>query len=113
MELVGPDEMHLARQAGVVARAAQVVGERGDGGRELGGVVVDARPARQLPGRERGARRQAERRRRVSIHESRRTIGQRLQVRRVQEVGRPVRKERAAQLVDHDDEDVGAALGHR
>jgi len=45
MELVGPDEMHLARQAREIAGAAQVVGERGDGGRELGGVVVDARPA--------------------------------------------------------------------
>jgi hypothetical protein len=39
--------MHLARQAGLVARAAQVMGEGRDVGGEFGGVVVDPRAARQ------------------------------------------------------------------
>lgn len=39
VQLVGADEMHLARQAGVVARAAEVMGERGDGRREFCGVA--------------------------------------------------------------------------
>ena len=42
VQLVGADEVHLAGEAGLVAGAAQVVGEGRDVGGELGGVVVDA-----------------------------------------------------------------------
>ena len=42
MQLIGADEMHLARQAGVIPRAAQVVGIGGDITAELGRIVIDA-----------------------------------------------------------------------
>src|SRR3712207_7062635 len=42
VQLIRPHEMHLARQAGGVARAPQVVREGGYGGRELRRVVMDA-----------------------------------------------------------------------
>ncbi len=48
VQLVGADEMHLARQRGVIAGAAQVVGVGRDVGGEFGGVVVDPGAARQL-----------------------------------------------------------------
>jgi hypothetical protein len=106
-KLVGADEMHLARQAGLVARAAQVVGEGRNVGGEFGGIVVDPGAARQLPGHEARPPRRAERRGGVGVGEAHRAFGQRLQVRRVQPVGRPVREQRAVQLIDHQETGMG------
>ena len=46
VELVGPDEMHLARKAGRIAGAAQVMRIGRQVGGEFGGIVVDPRATR-------------------------------------------------------------------
>ena len=112
VQLVGADEMHLAGQARVVAGGAQMMRVGRDVGSELGGIVVDAGARRQLPAHEGGAARRAERRGGVVVGEARGARGQRLEMRHVQEVGRPIRKQRSVELVDHDDQDVGASA-HR
>ena len=48
MQLVGPDKVHLAGQAGAIARAPQDMGEGRDVGRKLAGVVKRADPGCQL-----------------------------------------------------------------
>ncbi len=110
VQLVGADEMHLARQRGEVARPAQVVGIGGDVRAELGGVVIDPGARGQLPRHERGPRRGAQRRGGIGIGESHRARGQFLQVRRMQPVRRAIGKQRAVQLIDHQHQDVRA--GH-
>jgi hypothetical protein len=60
VHLVGADEVHLARQAGEVARPPQVMRVGGDGGGEFGGVVVDAGAGGHLARHERRPRRGAE-----------------------------------------------------
>ena len=57
VQLVRPHEMHLARQAGPVAHHAQVMGECGDRGRKLGGIVIGPDLRHQLPGHEARPRR--------------------------------------------------------
>ena len=61
MQLVRPDEMHLAGKAGLVTCRPQMMGEGRDVGSELRGIVVDPRPAWKLPRHEGGACRRAER----------------------------------------------------
>src|SRR3546814_9695138 len=61
----------------------------------------------QQAGHEGCARRQAERARRVAASEAQRPLGERLQARRVQEIGRPVGTKRPAHLVHHEYQDVG------
>ena len=106
VKLVGADEVHLARQRRVIARAAQVVGVGGNVRGEFGGVVIDPRPFRQRPRHEGGAGGGAEGRGRVGIGEPRRAFREPPQVRGVQESGGAIGKERAGQLVDHEDEDI-------
>ena len=110
VQLVGADEVHLAREAGRVAGAAKVVGEGGQIGGELGGVVVDPGAARQQPGHEAGAARGAERARGVGVDEAGRAFGEAGEVRGVQERGRAVGEQGAGELVNHQDQDVRA--GH-
>jgi hypothetical protein len=52
MQLVRPAEVHLAAQGRLVTSTAQIMGEGGNLGRELGSVVVRADPGGQLPGHE-------------------------------------------------------------
>ena len=110
VQLVGADEMHFAGETGLVARAAQVMGKGRDGGGELGGIVINARARRQLPCHEAGPARRAERRGGIGVLEPGGARGKPLEVGRVQPVGGAVREERAVELVDHDDQDVG--FGH-
>jgi hypothetical protein len=112
VQLVGADEMHLAGQAGVIARPAQVMRVAGDGGGELGGVVVDPRARGQLPRHEARPPRRAEGARRIGVGKADRPFCQALEVGRVQPVGRPVGEQRAVQLIDHQHQDVGPP-GHR
>ncbi len=67
MQLVWADEMHLARQAGLVAGGAQMMREGRNVGGKFGGVVVDARAAGQLARHEGSARRCAERACRIGV----------------------------------------------
>ncbi len=78
VQLIRPDEMHLAGQAGVVAGGTQMMGEGRDGRREFGGIVIDPGTRRQLPAHERGAARRAERRGRIVVGKARRARGKRL-----------------------------------
>ena len=48
VQLVGANEMHLARETGLVARTAQVMRVGRGRGAELGRIVVDAGRRRQL-----------------------------------------------------------------
>ena len=112
VQLVGADEVHLAGQGGVVAGAAQVVGVGRDVRGELGGVVIDPGAARQGARHEGGAGGGAKRRGGVGVGKAHRPGGQGAQVRDMQEGGGAVVEERAGQLVDHQDQDIGF-VGHR
>ena len=106
VQLVRADEVHLPAQAGPVALEAQVVRERRDGRGELGRVVVHACARRQQPRHEGGARRRAERARRVGVLEDDAVLGERID-RRGPRHGMAVRpEERRRELIDHHDEDV-------
>jgi hypothetical protein len=61
MQLIGPAEVHLAGEGGLIARAPQVVGEGGHLGGIFGSVVVGANFRGQLAGEERKARWRAQR----------------------------------------------------
>ncbi len=111
MHLVRTHEMHLARQAGLIARAAQMMRIGRDIRRELGRVVIDTRDRGQLPRHEPAPPRRAKRRGRVAIGKPRRAGGQFLEIGRMQPVRRTIRKKCSIQLVHHDDQDIGA--GHR
>ena len=113
VQLVRADEVHLARKRRVIAGPAQVMRECRDRRDILCGIVIDLRPARQLPGHERGAGRGAERRGRIIVGEPRRAFGQRLHMRRVQKIRRAVGKQLSIELIDHDDEDIGLLRSHR
>ena len=65
VQLVGPDEVHLARDRGVVAGGAQRVHDGGRAGAQLGGVVIDPDAGGVAPGQHRRAGRRAQRKRRV------------------------------------------------
>ncbi|MNP49742.1 hypothetical protein D3C76_1439490 [compost metagenome] len=60
MQLVRAAEVHLARQGGAVAEAAQVVGVGRYVGGEIGGIVVGANLARQLAADQGEARRRTQ-----------------------------------------------------
>ena len=111
VQLIGADEMHLARKGRRIARPAQVVGIGRDVGAEFGGVVIDAGAAGQLAGHEARPPRRAEGGAGIGIGKPDRARGKRLQVRRVQPVGRAVGEQRSVQLIDHQDQDV-RLLGH-
>ena len=109
VQLVRPDEMHLSRQAGVVAGGAQMMRIGRDRRGEFGCVVVDARAGRQLAAHEGRPARRAERRCGIIVPEPCRPRRKRLQVWRMQEFGGTIRKKRAVELVDHDDEEIRPA----
>ena len=108
VHLVGADEMHLAAEAGVITCAAQVVRVGGQIRRKLGGIVVDAGDRRQFARHEARAARCTERRGGVAIAEPGGFRRQPLHVGGVKPVGGTVGEEGPVQLVDHDDEDIGA-----
>ena len=53
VELIRSDEVHFAGEAGAVAELAQIVGERGNRGRELRSVVIRADLGDELASHER------------------------------------------------------------
>ena len=110
VQLIGADEMHLARQAGLIARTPQMVGVGGHARRELCRVVIDARGRRELPRHERRPPRRAQRAGGIGVLEPRRPRRQLFEVRGMQPLGGAVGKQRAVQLVNHQDQDIG--LGH-
>ena len=71
MQLIGTDEMHLAREASLVSRPAQVMGIGGDIGGKLGSIVINARAGRQKARNETGAAWGAERAGGVAIGKAR------------------------------------------
>ena len=111
VQLVGADKMHLARQAGVIARTAQVMRIGRHAGRKFSRVVIDARGARQLARHKRRPPRCAQWAGGIGILEPRRPRCQFFQVRGMQPIDGAIGKQRAVQLVDHQDQDVW--FGHR
>ena len=109
VELVRPDEMHLAREAGLIACTPQVVGVGRDGGGKLRRVVINTCAAGKLARHERRAAWGAEWGGCVAILETGRFRRQFLKVRRMKPVGGTVGKQGSVQLIHHDDEDVGLA----
>ena len=107
MQLVRPDEMHLAGQAGVIAGAAEVVGVGRDVGGEFGRIIIDACPGRQAAGHEGSAAGCAKRAARIGIPEPDGPCRKRFQRRCMQEIRRAVREQGSVQLVDHQDQDIG------
>ena len=108
VQLIGANEMHLARQAGLIARAAQVVRIGRDGRGEFGGVVIDAGCAGQLARHETGPSGRAKGAGRIGVLKPRGVFGQTAQVRRVQPICGTIREQCPVQLVHHQDQNIGA-----
>ena len=111
VQLVGADKVHLAGQRGLVARATQVMGIGRDIRGELCRVVINPGAARQGARHEGGTGRGAQRRGGIGVGKAHRAGGEFFQVRRMQEFGRTILEQGAGQLVDHQDQDIGA-FGH-
>ena len=112
VELVGPDEVHLAHQGRRVAGRAQAVDHRGHRRGHLGGVVEHAGARRQQPGQQRRARRRAQGRGAVGRVERDAVGRQGRQVRRLHDGLAVGRQPRGGELVGHHDQDVGRGV-HR
>jgi len=113
VQLVGPAEVHLAGERGVVALAAQIVGVGGDVGGQVAGVVVGADLGGQLAGDHDEARGGAQRRVAVGIFEDDALAGQAVEVGGLDGGVLVVEgQQRGGHLVRHDVEDVGLFGGH-
>src|SRR5690606_37671031 len=80
----------------------------GNVGGKFRGIVVDARPARQLPGHKGCAARSAKRTCRIGIGEADGLLSKRFKIGRLQEWSRAIRKQGSIDLVGHENEDVRA-----
>jgi hypothetical protein len=112
VQLVGPDEMHLARQAGLVALEPEVMGEGRDGGAEFRRVVVDAGVRGQQPGHEDRPRRGAQGRGAVSGFKHHAFLGQAVERRGLHDRVAIGLETQSRQLVDHDDEKIRLGSAH-
>ena len=110
VQLVGSDEMHLAGEAGAIAREPQVMREGRDRGGELRRIVPGADPAAQLPGHHGKAARRAQRGVGIGAVELHALRRQPAQVGRLDDLVPVARQELRRQLIEHHIEDVGAAL---
>ena len=110
VELIGPDEVHLAAQGSAVTDLAEVMGEGRNRRREFGGVVVGPDPCGQLPRHEGESRRRAQRGiavRRVEPHARGR---ERVEIRRLDDRMAVGPGELGGQLIGHHHENVRSAL---
>ena len=106
VQLIGPDEVHLAGQRRLVAGGAQHVGDRRRGGGQLGGVVVGADRRGPAAGQQSEPRRGAQRRCAVRALEHDSVARERVQVRGLDDgiaVGGQVRR---GQLIGHQEQDI-------
>ncbi len=106
VQLIRPDEMHLAGQDRAVAGEAQMVGEGGRIGGQRARVVEHPGPARQQPGHEGGARGTAERAVGVSAIEPHALGAQPVEVRRAGDAVAPRGEAARGHLIGDDDEEV-------
>ncbi len=112
VQLIGPDEVHLAREDGVVAARTQQMGDRRRLGGQLGGVVEDADRRRPPPRQHRRARGRAQRRGAVGALERHARARERRQVRRLHHRMAVAGQERGRELVGHQQHDVRPARAH-
>ena len=114
VQLVGPGEMHLAAQAGEVARQAQIVREGRRGGGELRRVVIGAHLVRQQTRHHGKPRRPAERRIAIGCLEEHAFLRQPAEGRRPHHRVPVKGHGLGAHLVGHDEKNVGLgrAVGH-
>ena len=106
VQLIRTDEMHLAGKRRLVASGAEMRRIGRDFRRKLRSIVRDASSTRQLARHERCTRRGTEGARGVAVGKTGGMFGKLSQIGNMQEFGRAVRKERAVQLIDHEDEDI-------
>lgn len=78
VDLIGPDEVHFARQDGAIAARAQIVRQRGRLGGKFAGIVIGADARRQLPHHQRKARGAAQRAGTIGAGEGHAPLVQRL-----------------------------------
>ena len=112
VHLVGTDEVHLAAEHGVVVPVPQVVGEGGDRGRHLDGVVPHRDGVGVTARQHRHAGRHAEREVAVGVLEHRAVFGQPFEVRRPRHRMAVQGQRQGGHLVRLDDEEVGRLGGH-
>ena len=111
VKLVGSDEVHLAGEARAVAELAQIVGERGNGGRELRSVVIGADLGDELTCHEREPCGGAQWRVAVRSVKAHAACGERIKVRGLHDRMPVGAGELRRELVRHDHHDVWS-LGH-
>ena len=111
VELIRSDERHFAGEAGAVAELAQIVGERGNRGRELRSVVIRADLGDELASHERKPCGGAQRRVAVRSVEAHAPCGERIKVRGLHDRVAVGAGELRRELVRHDHHDV-RSLGH-
>lgn len=109
MQLVRPDEMHLAAQCGLIAFRPQIVSHRRDRRRKFVGIVPDGDAIGITACKHGGARRRAEREVCVSVVEDCASIRERAQVRRFDERMPVTRQCLRRELVRHDQQNIWTA----
>jgi hypothetical protein len=112
VELVRPDEMHLARQAGAVAGGAEIMREGRNRGGELAGVVIGRDARDQLARHEAEPRGRAERRVAIGRVETRAARRQPVHMRGFHERVAVGAGEMRRELIGHDQHDVRRRGGH-
>ncbi len=112
VQLVGTDEMHLARKHGVVPVCPQQMGDRGRRRGQLRRIVEGIDGRRAPPGQHREARRRTQRRCAVGALEHRPGAGERVQVRCAHDPMPIRRQERGRELVGHHQDKVGTSVAH-
>ena len=112
MQLVGPNEMHLAAQNGAVTRLAQVVGHGRRCRCEFGCIVISTQGMRQTSAQHGHARRRTNREIAIGAVKHHPPRSQCAQVRGLDQ-GVPVKGQGLhSQLVCHDQQNIGLRLIH-
>ena len=112
VQLVGADEMHLAGQRCAVTGQPEIVRPGGNGGGELGGIVIDAGARRQQAVHHRGAGRRAEGTGGVTVLKYHALGGEAREVGGLHQRVAMKGQRGGGQLVGHDEEDIGFCLCH-
>ena len=108
VQLVGTGKIHLAGEAGAIARIAQMMQQRRHARRQLRRVVVGADAARQPARQHREARRRAQRRGAIGVLEDGPARRQPRHVRRLHHRMPVDRQRQGCHLIEHHEQDVGA-----
>ena len=112
MQLICPNEMHLAAQNCAVTRLTQVVRHGGRGRCEFGCIVISTQGMRQAPAQHGHARRRANREIAIGAVKHHAALGQRAQVRRLDHRVPVKGQSLHSQLVCHDQQNIGLRLIH-